>query len=207
VSVFSDDRFRGYSLSYNRPVAIADLSYDAPDGLYAALTGSAVATRHDGVQPLGLQLNGGYAKKLSANVSLDFGMTHSEYSRYSSSGPAKSYTEAYAGLSGKFLSGRVYLSPDYVRSGDWSLYGELDGHIPAEGKWRLTAHAGLLVPFRTRVGYESYHPEFDWRVGVARDFGPVTASVSATGTRRREETYPYRMRPTRALVFGLTYAL
>src|SRR5436190_194451 len=49
VSIFSDDRFRGYSLSDGRPVGILDLSYDAANGLYGALSGSVVATRHDGL--------------------------------------------------------------------------------------------------------------------------------------------------------------
>ena len=207
MSVFSDDRFRGYSLSDGRPVAILDLSYDSPEGFYGALSGSVAATRHDGLEPLWLQVNGGYAKRLSPNLSLDLGVTHWHYSKYSSAGSVESYSEAYAGLTGKFLSGRVYISPDYVHSGDWSLYTEVDGHVPAEGKWRVTGHAGLLVPFRSRIGYETYHPEFDWRLGVARDFGPVTASVSWSGTRHRQDDYPYRVRATRGLVVGLTYAL
>jgi len=76
VSVFSDDRFRGYTLSDSRPVGILDLSYDAQNGFYGALSGSIVATRHDGLQPLGLQLNGGYAKRLSSGLTVDTGIVH-----------------------------------------------------------------------------------------------------------------------------------
>src|SRR4051794_25476402 len=95
VSVFSDNRFRGYSLSGGRPVGILDLSYDAPNGFYAALSGSVVATRHDGLRPLGIQLNGGYAKRLSSGLTVDAGVTHSNYFAYSSKGTRKSYTEGY----------------------------------------------------------------------------------------------------------------
>ena len=207
ASVFTDDRFRGYSLSDGRPVGIFDISYDAPDGLYAAASGSAVATRHDGLQPLGLQLNGGYAKRLSPSLTLDLGVVHSNYSRYSSSGPARSYTEAYAGIAGKFLSGRIYVSPDYLKPGAWTAYGEVNGNVPAGSKLRFIGHIGLLLPFERRVDYETYRPEFDWKLGVARDFGPVTATVAWTGTRHHEDRYPYESRATRALVFGLTYAL
>src|SRR6476620_5040716 len=47
ISIFSDDRFRGYSLSDGYPVGIFDLSYDAPSGLYGAVSGSMAAT-HSG---------------------------------------------------------------------------------------------------------------------------------------------------------------
>ena len=207
MSVFSDDRFRGYSLSDSRPVAIIDLSYDSSSGFYGALSGSLVATSHDGLQPLGIQLNGGYAKRVSPNLSLDFGVIHSEYSTYASGGDAQSYTEAYAGLTGKVLSGRVTVSPDYLQAGAWSAYGEIHATVPAGSRWRFSGHVGLLVPLRCRIDYERYRSEFDWRLGISRDFGPVTANVSWSGTRHREDRYPYQSRATRGLVAGLTYAL
>ena len=61
VSVFSDARFRGISLSDGRPVGILDLSYDAPGGLYGAFSGSVVDTRGEGIRALDVVLNGGYA--------------------------------------------------------------------------------------------------------------------------------------------------
>src|SRR4051794_35583423 len=54
VSAYTDQRFRGYSLSDGRPVGILDLSYDAPNGIYAGASGSLVATRHEGLKGLGL---------------------------------------------------------------------------------------------------------------------------------------------------------
>jgi uncharacterized protein (TIGR02001 family) len=207
VSVFSDDRFRGYSLSDGRPVGIFDISYDAPDGWYAAMSGSLVGTRHDGLQPLGLQLNGGYAKRLSANLTLDLGAIHSNYSRYSSRGPARSYTEVYAGLAGKLLSGRIYISPDYLRPGAWTAYGEVDGNVPAGSKLRFVAHGGVLLPLERRGEGEYYRPDFDWKLGIARDFGRLTANVAWTGRTRRRDFDEDRYRRRSALVFGLTYAL
>jgi uncharacterized protein (TIGR02001 family) len=207
VSILTDDRFRGYSLSDGRPVAILDLTYDAPNGLYAAVSGSVAATRNDGLQPLGLQLNGGYARRLNPNLTLDVGATRSTYSHYSSRAAYQSYTEAYAGLSGKYLSGRIYLSPDYLKPGLWSAYGELNGSVATGTSLRFTGHAGLLLPFERYAGGEEYRPEFDWRLGLDRDFGPVTASVFWTGTKHREERYPYRLRATNKLGLGLRYAL
>ena len=207
VSVFSDDRFRGYSLSDGRPVGILDISYDTPDGFYAAVSGSVVVSRNDGLQPLGLQLNGGYAKRLSPNLTLDLGATHSNYSRYSSRGPAKSYTEVYASLAGKLLSGRIFLSPDYFKPGVWTAYGEVDGNLPAGDKLRFIGHAGMLLPLERHGDTEDYRPEFDWKLGIARDFGALAASVAWTGVRGGRDFDQNRYRRRTALVFGLTYAL
>ena len=208
VSIFSDDRFRGYSLSDGRPVGILDLSYDAPKGFYAAISGSAVATRHDGLQPLGVQLNGGYAKRLSSGLTADVGIVHSNYSSYSSRNADKSYTEVYAGLAGKILSSRISVSPDYLKPGAWTVYGEVDATVPAGKKLRVTGHVGLLGPLDRR-GYagETLRPELDWRLGLARDLGPVTLSVAWTGISRNRDLDQERSYGRQALIFGITWAL
>jgi uncharacterized protein (TIGR02001 family) len=208
VSIFSDDRFRGYSLSGGRPVGILDLSYDAPNGFYAALSGSVVATRHDRLQPLGVELNGGYAKRLSSGLTTDFGIVHSNYSRYSSRTADKSYTEVYAGLAGKVLSSRISVSPDYLKQGAWTVYGELDANVPARKKLRVSGHVGLLTPLDRR-GYsgETLRPELDWRLGLARDLGPVTLSVAWTGISRNRDLDQERSYGRQALILGVTWAL
>jgi uncharacterized protein (TIGR02001 family) len=204
VSVFTDNRFRGYSLSDGRPVAILDLSYDHPTGLYGTVSGSVVASRGDGLRPLGLILNGGYAKRLSLGPTVDGGVTHSEYSTYSNRAAKRSYTEVYAGISGKLLTGRIYLSPDYLKHG--SLYGELNGNLPVGSKLHLSAHAGLLIPLR-QAAYEPYGRDVDWRIGLVRQFGPVSVQAGWTAVRPGHELYRYRYHHRDALVFGLTYSL
>jgi uncharacterized protein (TIGR02001 family) len=207
ASIFSDDRFRGYSLSDDRPVAILDVSYDSPDGLYAAVSGSAVATRHDGIEPLGLQLNGGYATRLASGLTLDLGVVHSRYSHYSSRGPAKAYTEVYAGIAGKVVSGRLSVSPDYLNRRVWTAYGEVNTSVPAAPKFRLTGHIGFLVPLKSYQSNQAYRSEFDWRVGVARDFGRMTLSAAWAGVRRGRDIYQEATPRHSGLILGLTYAL
>lgn len=205
VSLFSDDRFRGYSLSDGRPVGIIDLSYDAPDGLYGAISSSGVATRHEGLEPLGLVLNAGYAKALKSGLTLDLGAIHSNFSHYSARASRRSYTEVYAGLSGKLLSGRIYVSPDYLRPGEPSTYGELETSVPLGARWRLTGHAGMLVPLRERSEYRSYSPQFDWRLGIVRELGRLSLQAAWTGTGSRRERDPYRGRGGNALIVGLSW--
>jgi uncharacterized protein (TIGR02001 family) len=204
VSVFSDNRFRGYSLSDGRPVGILDLSYDDPGGFYGALSGSIVASRGDGLRPLGLVLNAGYAKRLPSGLTIDGGITHSEYSTYSDRAADRSYTEVYAGISGRLLTGRIYISPDYLKHG--SVYGEINANVPIATKLRLSGHVGILVPLQ-RTAYENYRPDLDWRVGLVRQFGPVSVQAAWTAVRPGHDLYQYRYHHRDALVLGLTYAL
>jgi uncharacterized protein (TIGR02001 family) len=97
ASIYSDDRFRGVSVSDGRPVGILDLSYDAANGVYAAASGSVVATG-DGLKPLGLVLNGGYAERFRSGLNADVGVVYSHYSHYSGVSSGRDYTELYAGL-------------------------------------------------------------------------------------------------------------
>jgi uncharacterized protein (TIGR02001 family) len=207
VSIFSDDRFRGYSISGGHPVGLLDLSYDAAGGVYANVSASVVASSGDGLRPLGLQVNGGYAKRLSSSVTLDLGVVHSNYTHYSSRGSARSYTEAYAGLTGKLVSTRLYLSPDYLKPHAWTLYGEVDGNLPVATRLRLLGHIGMLVPLRSGGDGEDYRREIDWRVGVARDFGPISLHLAWTGVRPGHDPYRNREHGRSALILGLSYAL
>lgn len=205
VSLFSDLRFRGYSLSDGRPVGILDLSYDARSGLYGAISGSVASTRDEGLKPLGLIVNGGFARQVSPRLSLDVGVTHSAYSRYSDRGAKLSYTEAYAGISGKLVSARVSVSPDYVRGG--SLYGEVNGNWPLAKRLSLTAHAGIILPFRTGEPEYGYSHDVDWKLGVAKVLGPLSLTAAWTGVRGGRDAYRLRGHKRDALVIGLSYSL
>jgi uncharacterized protein (TIGR02001 family) len=205
ASLFNDLRLRGYSLSDGRPVGILDLSYDAPNGLYGAVSGSIVASRGEGLKPLGIIVNGGYATRVSPQMSLDLGVTHSSYSKYSDRAASLSYTEIYAGISGKLVSARVNLSPDYVKGG--SAYGELNGNWPLGKNLSFTAHAGLVVPFRTvHPGYR-YSEDLDWRLGIARIVGPISIEAAWSAVRPGQGAYRDRRHKRDALIIGLTYSL
>jgi uncharacterized protein (TIGR02001 family) len=206
VSIFSDARFRGYSLSSEHPVGILDLSYDEPSGVYAGASASVVASSAEGLRPLGLQLNGGYAKRLSTDIALDAGITHSAYARYSSRGRANSYTEAYAGVRYKFLTSRVYFSPHYFEAGTWTAYGELNGSFGVTRKLSLDGHAGLLVPVRNREPRE-LRPQYDWQFGLTRRFGPVSVRAAWTGAQHVRRYERANAHDSSALVFGLVCPL
>ena len=204
VSLFNDLRLRGYSISDGRPVGILDLSYDAPSGLYGALSGSVVASGGEGLKPLGLIVNGGYATQVSPRMSLDVGVTHSSYSKYSDRAAALSYTEFYAGVSGKLVSARLNISPDYVKGG--SAYGEVNGNWPLGKSLSATAHAGLVVPFRKAYPADRYSDDVDWRLGIARLVGPVSIQAAWSAVRPGKRSYRDRGHKRDALIVGLTYS-
>ena len=205
VSAFTDARFRGYSLSAGHPAGFIDLRYDDAGGFYATLSASAVADP-EGPQPLGLQLNAGYAKQLPGEITLDAGIIHSEYARYSTHGRATSYTELYAGLSHKALSSRIFLSPHYFWADTWTLYGEVEGSLPLDSKLRATGHLGLLAPLRSPADHP-LRSEWDWRLGLTRKLGPVSLQLAWTGARPARSSDPYRHHRADALVAGFSWVL
>ena len=202
VSVFTDYRFRGFSLSESRPVGVLDLSYDLPNGLYVASSGSVVASR-EGLRTLGLQLNGGYAKQLRSGLTLDAGAVYSRYSSYSGLGSSRSYAELYAGVRGKILSSRLSLSPDYFGSGP-TLYGEIAGQFGLTRNLLLQASIGALAPLRETHGYGL---TTDGRVGLEWRSGPVSLHGAITTRRGSSSAYSARHSDRTAFLLGVSYAL
>jgi uncharacterized protein (TIGR02001 family) len=205
VSVYSDYRFRGVSLSDGRPVGILDLSYDSPKGLYATLSGRAVATRDEGPQLLGFGLNAGYATRLRPGLSADFGVVHSRYSHYSGLGAGRSYTEVYAGVSGKLVGARLSVSPNYLGSARWTAYGEVDAHYDLSRSTFIDSEVGVLTPLAGSYRGRS-RPQLDARLGIAHRLGPVTLHAAVTA-RSRAYLYPGRPHGRTALVVGVSTAL
>jgi uncharacterized protein (TIGR02001 family) len=206
VSFFTDSRFRGYSLSAGHPVAVGDLSFDEGSGLYGAVSGSLVLGSGDGVRPLGLQLNGGYATRVSPDLTLDLGAVHSSYTRYTSSGSARSSTEFYAGIVHKYVAGRIAFSPHYFEPGARILYGELNSNISPMHKVHVEAHAGLLVPLHYH-GPDDPRTQYDWRLGVARDLGPLSLHAILTGGGPGRDYYRGHWHSRNALIVGISCAL
>lgn len=171
------------------------------------MSGILVASRNDAIQPLGVQVDAGYAKRLNDGLALDLGVTHASYSHYSSSAGGKSYSEGYIGLGGKVLSARLSISPDYLQSHRWSAYGEVNGSLAIASKLRLNAHIGLIAPLGSDGYDQSYHREVDWRIGAAKDIGRMTLTAAWVGVGGGEDMARRPVRRHRALVVGLTYAL
>lgn len=207
VSIFSDDRFRGVSVSDGRPVGTLDLSVDASSGAYASLSATVVATRDEGLKALSAVFNGGYAKQLRSGLTVDVGLFHTRYSHYSGLSSARSFTEAYAGLAGKNIGGRISVSPDYLGVARWTAHGELDAHWDLSQNSTVEGELGLLVPLE-KTGYgRDIHPQFDARFGIARRAGPLTFHAALSGRSGSDAIYGERRHGHVALVLGLSTTL
>jgi uncharacterized protein (TIGR02001 family) len=206
LSIYSDERFRGYSLSDGRPVGILDLSYDATGGLYAALSASIVASRAEGIKPLSFTVNGGYAKQLRPGLTGEVGIIHSRYSHYSGLS-GRTYTELYAGVSGKVIGSRLSISPDYVGKARGTLHGEVNGHLDLTPKLLVDGAAGLLLPIGAGAYANGAKPQWDARVGVAQRLGPLTLHAAVTTRGIGPDLYSGRRHGRTALVVGVSTAL
>ena len=68
ISVASDDRFRGQTVSGDRPIGTATLAYDDVRGLYAGISATVVATRDSVVRPHRSVQYVGYTNETSLTI-------------------------------------------------------------------------------------------------------------------------------------------
>lgn len=203
VSAWSQERLRGYSLSAGHPVARLDLSYDHPSGIYSAASGSLVYSNEYHLRPLDLQENIGFAKQLGNGPTLDVGIHNTNYSRYSSEERSTGYTELYAGLIGKVVSARVYVSPNYFHSDTWRGYGEIESGVRPVRDLSLSGHVGVSVPLNRNDWW--YKTQYDWRIGAAQDVGRLTFHLDLSGAGPSKDSYDGRTHNRTALVGGASF--
>jgi len=190
----SDNRYRGVSLSEGRPAIGVTLSYDAPSGLYAGVTGASAIDR----DALSYTAYVGYAHRIG-ETAWDVGLTGGGADVRPGGPYARRYeavyAEVYAGLTRHNVSAHLYYSPRYIVEEAPTLYADIEGAVrPATG-WRVFAHAGLLVPLAsTRPGEGGERA--DVRLGVAREFRRGELDLAWTAT-TPAPVYPefYHQRP------------
>lgn len=180
LSLDSDYRLRGYSLTDGDPAATAQLTFDDLSGLYANLAGVA-RFRADRPQFMGVIANVGFARRISANVTLDAGLLRSQVRASDRYARPYHYTEFYAGAAVGRVIGRVYFSPAY-RSHDVStVYAELEsGFEPARG-WKVSGHVGLLTYLDARPYGSAGATHRDWRVSLSKEIGRVEVHTALSG--------------------------
>jgi hypothetical protein len=206
VSVYSDERFRGYSLSDARPVGILDLSYDDERGFYGALSGSVVAS-DEGLRPLSATVNAGFARRLGSRFTADVGVIHSRYSRYSDLASGRAYTEIYAGVAGKQVGTRLSISPNYVGAGGWTAHGEVSGHFDITHVLLAEGAVGALLPIGGGAYSSSSRVQWDARIGLTQRLGPLSLHAALTSRAKGPDIYAGRRHHRTALVLGVSTAL
>ncbi len=205
ASLDSDYRFRGLSLSDERPTLSVNLSYDDASGAYAGASAIGVDTAHSGVQFLGSVTYLGYARRGHGGLAWDVGLSNTNVTEYRRYKYSYDYTEAYAGIIGDHLAAHVYYSPNY-RGDDYStLYADLDGAVRPAPQWRLFGHVGVLTPLSGRPDAVDRHERYDFRAGVATQFKHLDLHLAWTVATPAPAYPPEPDGGRGAVVVGATY--
>jgi len=187
VSLVSDYRFRGVSLSQGRPAAQAEVSYDHASGWYAGLFGSNIQFYAHSPHEVQAVAYAGYSRRLQDGLSVDAGATYSAFS----GGDGYDYAEAYVGLTTEQFNARLYYSPDYFEEGVRTFYGELNGSHRLIDKIRLIGHGGVLRSMSVASGESSRErAHFDLFAGLELSLLPFKLQLGRVANDGPSRVYP-----------------
>lgn len=204
VAVLSDYRYRGISLSGDRPAAQAGVGYDTRSGVFAGVFASTLDARFIASKSL-LQAYAGYARR-SGESSWDAGISQTAFPG------ARDYdfTEVHVGWTRDRWRLAAHYAPDYFGRDLRAAYVELnvawplEVALPADIRLGLVGHAGLLF---TRTALETYPPtgpeqsrRVDGKAGVAFDRRGTKLEVAWVGSDSAAGIYPIRRESRRHVV-------
>lgn len=192
VSLHSDLRYRGVSLSADKPQGQLSLAYDGRDGWYAG----AMATHVDFYTRSSSPLLLGYLGRvmpLAQGLDWEAGLSASHY-------PSKDfydYQEAYLGLLSERWQLRLHYSPHYYGRAASTLYAELTTRWPLAATLDVFAGLGVLS---TRDETRNPHgpTRIDTRSGLALRLGQAEVQLAyITLSRGGPYSGPFEARPRR----------
>ena len=167
LSVDSDYRFRGVSLSDSKPAWRLTLNHDFASRAYAGVSATRVQLASDDRYS---QLAGyaGYVTRPLDGRALEFGASLFHFTGDTS----YDYVEAYAGVLAERWSLRLHYAPDYFGRGVQAAYVDAGAHWPLNEKLRFFGHAGALVPLAGRTfGPDDGRTRLDLRLGLGMSTG------------------------------------
>lgn len=180
LSATTDYRYRGYSLSAERPALVVTANADHASGVYASGSVIAASTRHDGLRATGYQIYAGYARRLGADSSWEAGVSRTRVTEHYRPRYPVEYNELYAGVSRRRFGAHLYYSPNYLGEHAATLYATTTATLaPAPGV-KAFVRTGVLVPVHRRKGSEIRRPQFDAMAGVAWRIGDVELQGQAS---------------------------
>ncbi|GLQ45337.1 exported protein [Dyella lipolytica] len=205
ATLVSDYRFRGVSLSDDRPSAQLAFDYDLPaSGWYAGGVMSTV--RLDPTQAAQLLGYAGFAQRLLPDLSWEAGVRYTGFTGHES----YAYAETYVGLTYKQLVGRVYYAPDYFNAGYPALYAELNDSHTLSGPWYVFGHVGYLRRGGDVADDHVSRFRSDIRMGVGLALAPCDMQLSWStvyGANNYVFGYPASAGVTRnAWIVSISYA-
>jgi uncharacterized protein (TIGR02001 family) len=184
ASVASEYSARGKSLSKGRLAPQLRVDYDAASGWYAGALLSRAALPYSDTNAQ-VVAYGGYAQALAPGTTWEAGALDASFV----GDQEYHYHEFYAGLARDRLGARVYFSPSFYGGGK-TLYAELNGSYPLQGRLALVGHVGLLHPFS--ADHDEDRQRLDLRIGLGYDIGAWNFQLAllASGPQRHGADAP-----------------
>lgn len=171
LSLESDYRVRGVSLTDRRPALSLTVDYDHPGGAYVGGSLIASDSERGRFEPLANVEYVGFAHRAEAGLSWDVGVRNQNVSVWGGGRHRRlQYGEVYFGLSHDDITARAHYSPSAFNTAPASLYVEVDAALRRTENWRLLGHVGVFTPLERLPGPGGRGERYDLRLGVAREF-------------------------------------
>jgi uncharacterized protein (TIGR02001 family) len=187
ASLLSDYRYRGVSLSDNKPAAQLAVAYDDASGWYGGAFASNVDLGYPTKQELQAIAFAGYARRLPSGLSFEAGADYSVIT----GGRNYNSAEVYVGIASDNVSARLYYAPLYFGQEPGVIYGEINASHRLLDWVRLLAHGGVLRNIsESAYGRRADRHVFDASIGVVLDFDQFSAQLSWVGINSLNTPYP-----------------
>jgi uncharacterized protein (TIGR02001 family) len=185
LTLVSNYRYRGVSLSHNDPAAQLAIVYDHAQGWYAGAFASTVEIGLSSKRELQGIFFAGYARSTPSGLTWEVGADYSGFTGARS----YAYPEVYVGAAYESVSGRLYYAPRYYGQDTSAIYGEINGATPLADRVRLLAHVGV---FRNSGSNPYGLPGrvFDAKLGLGFDFDRFNIELSWVGISSSYAEYP-----------------
>ena len=144
VAVVSDYRYRGVSMSGNRPAVQAGVSFDAHSGIYAGAFASTLDAAFIESSAL-VQAYAGFAQR-TGEAAWDAGASVTLFPQAGD----YNYGEFHAGMSWEKWSAAIHYAPEYFGRRVRTLYAETNVAWPQD--WTLPWPAGVRTSLVAHVG-------------------------------------------------------
>jgi uncharacterized protein (TIGR02001 family) len=187
LSITSDYRFRGVSLSDNLPAAQVDLGFDDPSGWYAGVFASNVRLEYQASAQGQAIAYTGYAQRLRNGVSLDAGASYSGFAGLAGEGEYN-YAELHAGFTADSIEGRLSFAPNYFGQSLRTVYAEFNGSQALTDKMRFVWHAGMLQISSGPIS--GNRSNLDGRVGVEFALHAARLQLARVASQGSTGAYP-----------------
>ncbi len=201
VTLTSDYRFRGISLSAEKPAVEFSLDYDQANGGYAGTLISTLQVSDPAQRSIGVLAYGGYAKRYGT-FNLEGGASYATFP----GNHEYDYPEIYGGVTSQRSSARLYFARRYFGQASNTQYLEFNTTRPIQRPWAVVCHVGLLHTHDALSNRDhAYH--YDFRVGLSLAMDNTSAQLAWVTAQRISSQYPVTGAQQRhAVILSITHA-